>query len=264
MRPRCRVVLAAAALLLAACTEVELYSRLDEQQANEMVALLMRAGIDAEKRRGEADSWLVRAPRESLPQALELLRSHGLPREQFRSLGDVFRKDGLVSSQLEDRVRYLYALSQELSRTVSSIDGVVAARVHIAVPERDPLSEKVRPSSASVFIKHREDAKVAGHVAAIKALVVNSVEGLPYDNVTVTLFAADPPPQAGVAPAAPAPARRTLAKALGWALAIAALAALGLVGWRMSTPVRSRAAARPVARAVPVSARGATQAVRRT
>jgi type III secretion protein J len=243
------VVVAAAALLLAACAEVDLYSRLDEPQANELVALLMRAGIDAEKRRGEGASWLVRVPRESLPQAIGLARSHGLPREQFRSLGEVFRKEGLVSSPLEDRVRYLYALSQELSRTVSSIDGVVAARVHIAVPEKEPLSDKVRPSSASVFIKHREDAAVAGQVAAIKALVVNSVEGLPYDNVTVTLFAAEPAPVAANG-AAPAARSRALVKALGIAAALAALAALGFVAWRMWLPARVRGAVRAPMRAV--------------
>ena len=41
---------------------------------------------------------------------------------------------------------------------------------------------------------------MANHVAAIKALVVNSVEGLPYDNVTVTLFPADPWPFAAEKP----------------------------------------------------------------
>lgn len=234
-----RALVVACALAAAGCTEVELYSRLDEQQANEMVALLVRAGIDAEKRRGDGEGFLVRAPKAALPQAMELLRGHGYPREQFRSLGDVFRKEGLVSSALEDRVRYLYALSQELARTVSTIDGVVAARVHIAVPEKDPLTDKVRPSSASVFIKHRDDAQVAGQVAAIKALVVNSVEGLPYDNVTVTLFRADPWPHPPAA--APTPGGNG-ARTLGWAALAAVLAGLAFVAWRA---LRPQSAARP-------------------
>ena len=87
----------------------------------------------------------------------------------------------------------LYALSQELSRTVSAIDGVVVARVHLAIPEQRPLSEQRSPSSASVFIKHKPGSQVVSKAASIKALIVNSVEGLPYENVTVTFFASEPP-----------------------------------------------------------------------
>ena len=43
-----------------------------------------------------------------------------------------------------------------------------------------------------------DDAKIGNHVAEIKALVVNSVQGLPYDGVTVTLFSADPTLTTGI------------------------------------------------------------------
>jgi len=97
-----------------------------------------------------------------------------------------------VSSPLEERARLIYGLSQELSQTVSSIDGVVEARVHLAMPEADPLAETQKPSSASVFIKHDPQVDLTDRVGAIKALVVNSVEGLPYDRVTVVLVPARP------------------------------------------------------------------------
>jgi len=48
----------------------------------------------------------------------------------------------------------IYALSEELSRTVSEIDGVISARVHVVLPENDPLRRDLVPSSASVFIRH--------------------------------------------------------------------------------------------------------------
>ena len=50
--------------------------------------------------------------------------------------------------------------------------------------------DEVKPSSASVFVKYRPGAAVAEQAAQIKALIVNSIEGLPYDNVTVTFFPA--------------------------------------------------------------------------
>lgn len=187
------LMIAAAALILTGCGKVNLYSQLSEQQANEIVALLLDAQIDADKS-WEDKAWVVRTGKSDLPRAVDLLRRYGYPHQQYESFGEVFKKDSFVSSPLEERARFLHAMSQELSHTISAIDGVIVARVHVAVPERDPLSEKVRPSSASVFIKHRPDVPMANHVAAIKALVVNSVEGLPYDNVTVTLFPADPWP----------------------------------------------------------------------
>jgi type III secretion protein J len=98
-------------------------------------------------------------------------------------------------------------MSQEISNTLTNIDGVVTARVHLNIPEKNPLQDKPQPASAAVFIKHRPDRNLAGQITQIKALVVNSVEGLAYDNVTVALFPAetipgDPKAQTPAAPAA--------------------------------------------------------------
>jgi type III secretion protein J len=180
-----------ACLALTACGSEELYANLEEQQANEMLAVLVRAGLDAGKVRADK-GWSIQVGRNDLPQAMQVLKAEGYPREHFDSLGQVFHKEGFVSTPLEERARLLYALSQELSRTVSSIDGVVVARVHLAIPERRPLSDEKQPSSASVFIKYKPGSQVVNKAASIKALVVNSVEGLPYENVTVTFFPSEP------------------------------------------------------------------------
>jgi type III secretion protein J len=185
------VTLLIAGALLGGCGKDPLYSKLDEQQANEMLAVLVGAGIDASKTPAE-EGWSIEVARSGVPQAMKVLKAEGYPHEAYQSLGDVFRKEGFVSTPLEERARLLHALSQELSRTVAAIDGVVIARVHLAIPERNPLSEDKPLSSASVFIKHKPGSQVVNKAASIKALVVNSVEGLPYDNVTVTFFASDP------------------------------------------------------------------------
>ena len=207
MKPTLRrlaCALGATLTLLAGCSSQELYSQLSERQANEMVAVLRSVGIEAEKRSQEGRFSVLTASGD-FPQAVRALSAQGYPREQFDSMGTVFKREGFVSSPLEERARLVHALSQEISNTVASIDGVVAARVHLVVPERNPLSDKVQPAAASVFIKHRPEKDFSPQVAQIKALVVNSIEGLPYDNVTVALFAAEAlpiGPKGG--PAAPA------------------------------------------------------------
>jgi type III secretion protein J len=195
VRRLARALPCAAVLLLAACSEQALYSQLSERQANEMVAVLLSAGIKAEKQ-GKDGQFAVLAATSDFSQAVRTLSAQGYPRESFDSMGKVFKREGFVSSPLEERARLVFAMSQEISNTLTNIDGVVTARVHLVMPEKSPLVDKPKPAAASVFIKHRPDRDLSAQVAQIKALVVNSLEGLSYDNVTVALFPAESLPAA--------------------------------------------------------------------
>jgi type III secretion protein J len=180
----------ALALMLGACSKQELYSQLSERQANEMVAVLRSAGIDAEKQVREGQFSVATASGD-FAQAVRTLSAQGYPRESYDSMGKVFKREGFVSSPLEERARLQHAMSQEISNTLANIDGVVFARVHLTLPEKNPLADKPAPASASVFIKHRPEKNLSGQITSIKAIVVNSIEGLAYDNVTVALFPAE-------------------------------------------------------------------------
>lgn len=230
-------VLPCALALLAGCTDQELYSQLSEQQANEMVAVLRSAGLAADKQ-GRDGHFSVLTSGGDFSRAVRTLSAQGYPREQFDSMGKVFKREGFVSSPLEEHARLVYALQQEIANTVSSIDGVIAARVHLVVPERNPLVDKPQPAAAAVFIKHRPDRDMAAQVPQIKALVVNSLEGVPYDSVTVALFPAED------LPAAAASTARTHSPIELPLLAGALLGALACVGggvlwWRTRTAKRA-------------------------
>ena len=191
---RARPAVIALAILLAACGRAELYGKLSESQANEMIAVLQSAGISATKEESGEAGWTLVTSKGEFGHAIEVLHARGYPREEFANLGTVFKKEGFVSSPTEERARLVFGLSQELSHTISEIDGVVQARVHLALPQAQPLAATIQPPSASVFVKYRPGANIDAQVGKIKALVVNSVEGLKYDNVSVETFPAQPLP----------------------------------------------------------------------
>ena len=183
----------ALSLLLAGCDDkVALFSGLEETQANGVMAALLEQDIGCSKAPGDEGTWNVMIGNSSFARAAEICESRGLPRRTFHGVGDVFKKTGMVSSPSEERIRFMDAIAQDLAKTISMIDGVVDARVHVVLPENDPFAKKTLPSSAAVAVRARWDADLAPAVPQIKGLVKNAIEGLAFEKITVTIFQ-DPP-----------------------------------------------------------------------
>ena len=153
-----------------------------------MTAMLLTSGIDAKRKQIKDGSFAVTVGEEDFARAVQIIERSGLPKPQFATIVDVLNDDRLIASPGEERARLNFALSQELSRTVSEVDGVVSARVHIATKREDPLARRSGQSSASVAIHHRKDFNTAGFVPRIKMLIANAVDDLDYDRVSIALF----------------------------------------------------------------------------
>jgi len=249
--PLFRAFLLAALVALAGCAgRVDLLSTIPERDANEVIAELLNKGVAATKVSGKEGNASVQVPQADVARALDVLKAAGLPRESFKGMGQVFTKDGLISSPVEERARYLYALSQELSGTLSNIDGVLFARVHLVLPERGTGIDKGLPSSAAVFIKHRAEYDIEILQPQVRRLVANSIPDLSADRVTVVLVASTikAPQQAGTVsvwgmavPPVVAPALRNFGWLLigGIVLALGALVVLAVLLWRSQRTARS-------------------------
>ncbi len=175
------LLLTATALVLAlsGCnTSSELYGGLSERDANDITAALSDHGIQASKSAQGKQMFSVSVPTSDFSRSVALLHAVGLPNSSFTRMGDIFKKDGMISTPTEERARFLYALSQELESTLSQIDGVVLARVHPVLPERVVPGEPVLPSSCSVLIKHIPGWDTAAYEARIRKLVLASIPGL--------------------------------------------------------------------------------------
>jgi type III secretion protein J len=208
------------ALLLSAC-QSDLYGGLNEDDANEMLAILIHDGLAAAKVRAKDGTTSIFIDQAQFATAVDVLKAHGLPRTKFATINDVFQPSGLIASPMQEQARYIWAIGQELSKTVSQIDGVLTARVQVVLPDNDLMKREVTPSSASVFIRYDEGSQASTLVSQIKSLVANSVQGLSYEKVSVTLVPVphvEPPPVPPPAVGWQIPAASALAAALLLAL----------------------------------------------
>jgi type III secretion protein J len=174
------------ALMLAACN-TDLYNNLDQQAANDIVATLIRHGIPAERVADKNGHMTVVVQERAFADAMRILDENGLPKKDFKTLGEVFKMDGLVPTHAQERAQMIFAQSQELERTISSIDGVLSVRVQLDLPENDPLRQQPTSPVAAVLIRYRADMPNKNLEPRVKQLVVNSVAGLSYDKIAVAL-----------------------------------------------------------------------------
>ncbi|CAE6819826.1 type III secretion system inner membrane ring lipoprotein SctJ [Paraburkholderia haematera] len=179
-------------LFLVGC-RTSLFEGLDEDQANRIVAALSHHGINGYKERNADRTWNISVDDADAVVATELASAYALPRGGHANLGDLFSRQGLISSPEEDRVRYVYGLSQELSETLEKMDGVLLARVHIVLPQKDPMdpAQDTLPS-ASVMMRYRSDYNLELMRDKIRALVAGSVEGLTPARVSLTMLPVTP------------------------------------------------------------------------
>jgi type III secretion protein J len=177
-------------LLLAGCGEQTLYTNLPEKEANNMAAILLINNIRCQKLAGAENTWNITVDSSQFAQSVQVLNEAGYPKDRFTNLNETFKKSGLISSPTEERIRFMNALANELAETLTHISGVVTARVHIVLPENDPYSDQKTPSSASVFISYLPQINLDDCAREIRQLVTNSIEGLSYDKVNLSLFPA--------------------------------------------------------------------------
>ncbi|MDF0733067.1 type III secretion inner membrane ring lipoprotein SctJ [Pseudomonas entomophila] len=242
------LIVIAMACLLQAC-DMDLYSNLSERQANAMLAVLLREGIPASRKVQDNGQLKIVVDERRFAEAMARLDEAGLPGQSFSNLGEVFKSNGLVSSPVQERAQMVYALSEELSHSVSQIDGIVSARVHVVLPDNDLLKRVISPSSASVLVRYDANTDINPLIPQIKTLVANGISGLGYDGVSVTAIkAASAPRDADNQPRLTrfmgvwlVEEDLTRARLLVGGGLLLALALAGVLGWQQWSQRRARA-----------------------
>ncbi|MDL2401425.1 flagellar basal-body MS-ring/collar protein FliF [Rhizobium mayense] len=170
-----------AALYVNKPAQETLYVGLDATDLNQISIALAEANINFQV---GSDGTSLTVPAGMTGKARLLLAERGLPNstnagyELFDNVGSL----GLTSFMQEvTRVR---ALEGEISRTITSISGISAARVHIVMQDVGNFRKADQKPTASVMI--RANAEAARKSAqAIRHLVASAVPGLEVEDVTI-------------------------------------------------------------------------------
>ena len=160
-----------------------LYSDLDLREAGQVADVLERAHIPHQ---AEAGGNRILVPADQVARARMLLAKDGLP--SGGSIGyEIFdRADGLTASAFQQGISQTRAMEGELARTIKSLQGVRAARVHLVLPKREPFARERQEAQASVVITMAGAARLDREgVQAVLNLIAAAVPGLKPQGIAI-------------------------------------------------------------------------------
>ena len=134
---------------------------LEDGTANKMALALHRAGTLSSKDPDPDNQgkWVLTVAKSEVSRALEVLAHEGLPEPRRLGLSEFSEQSSLLPSLQLEQARLLAGISNDLERSLMSIDGIASARVHLGFTRWDPLSQDSElVPSASVLIRYRGGA----------------------------------------------------------------------------------------------------------
>ncbi len=159
-----------------------LYSDLEPSEAGEITKFLGDRGIPYELSSG---GTTIKVPEAQLYQARIELAAQGMPNSGTVGYS-IFDETNLGMTDFLQKLNFRRALEGELARTISSLDEVKAARVHIVIPEQRLFAEQQQDATASVVLKLAHSGGLSkSQLSGITNLVASSVEGLRPQNITI-------------------------------------------------------------------------------
>jgi flagellar M-ring protein FliF len=159
-----------------------LYSELDAEDAGAIVEKLKTQQIPYKL---SGNGTAIQVPEEKVAGLRLELASGGLPRGGGVGF-EIFDRSQIGATEFEQQVSLRRALEGEIARSIMTIDGVKAARVHLVVPERRLFVARQETASASVVLTLRNSTEFGKkEVGSIVHLVSAAVPGLSRSRVSV-------------------------------------------------------------------------------
>lgn len=159
-----------------------LFSDVGVEDAAKMVAELDAAKVPYELR---GNGSMIYVPQSDVLRLRMMLAGKGLPAGGTVGYEIFDNADSLGTTSFVQNINHLRALEGELARTIRSIEGIQAARVHLVLPERELFSRDRREPTASIVLKVSRSSLGTQQVKAIQYLVASAVDGLVPGRVSI-------------------------------------------------------------------------------
>ena len=160
-----------------------LYSELDAREAGQIIEVLDRQKIAHQLGAGGTQ---ILVPADQVARLRVTLAREGLPSGGSIGYELLDRGDGITASQFQQKMSETRAMEGEIARSIRTISGVKAARVHLVLPRREPFAREKQEAQASVMLTttgaNRLDREA---IQAIVNLVAGAVPGLRAKSVSV-------------------------------------------------------------------------------
>ena len=134
----------------------------------------------------DTSSGQITIPANKYHEARIFLASKGIPKNGAMGIESLKDQSAMTTSQFMEQVRYVAAMEQELAKTITQIDSIQTARVHLAMPKQSVFVRDRTPPKASILVTPFPGrALTQTQVQALIHLVSSSVPLMTTENVTV-------------------------------------------------------------------------------
>ena len=160
-----------------------LYGELSPASSSEILQSLESHNIQYEV---DNRTGLISVPADVVRQTRLKLAGEGLPRSGSAGFDVLDKEQGLGMSSFREQRLYNRALEQELGNSISSLENVRTARVHLALPKQSAFVRKKDKPAASVLVSLYPGREMSERqLAGVIHLVAFSVPGLEAEQVSV-------------------------------------------------------------------------------
>jgi flagellar M-ring protein FliF len=160
-----------------------LYGAMAPEDTNQVITTLEANGIDysLDRRTG-----MVAVPAGEVHRARLMLASDGYPKGEGVGFESLYREQEIGLSSFMEQARFHRALEAELSRTISALDSVRGARVHLAMARQSAfLRQRERPAASVMVNLYAGRSLDERQLSGIVHLVASSVPNLDAEQVSV-------------------------------------------------------------------------------
>ncbi|GAA7834380.1 flagellar basal-body MS-ring/collar protein FliF [Helicobacter pylori] len=124
-------------------------------------------------------------PKDKVYEERITLASQGIPKTSKVGF-EIFDTKDFGATDFDQNIKLIRAIEGELSRTIESLNPILKANVHIAIPKDSVFVAKEVPPSASVMLKLKPNMKLSPtQILGIKNLIAAAVPKLTTENVKI-------------------------------------------------------------------------------